>query len=458
MKNKKTIFAIILLLSVMATVKSQVSSIYFLKNVYYRHELNPAFQPKANTFVDLPLFPTLQLAGGNNSVTFSDIIYPKEVDGKTQTITFMHPQGDKDKFYQCLRPQINMFVEPRIDLLSFGFRVRNDYYTFGVTQKTNATFSLPKDLFKLALYGAPDTLNTNIFNLSALGVSGSSYTEFAFGYSKKINDKLTVGGKAKYLLGLANVTSHINNLQLHANRDSWELFVDGSVNVGMGFMDYKIDQNTKELIEMNPNTQNLLKFAGAGFAVDLGATYKVMDGLEVSASLLDLGMMRWSKNALNLTVNSSVKFEGISYNPSEENQDFFEEYGKSIADSLKYTTTQNPYSSGLQSKILLGAEYYVYKDVISIGVLSKMPLNLKKANSELSLFANFFPASAFNASLSYSLIHGKFSTIGIGLGGRLGPFNLFLAGDYIPFAFAPNYIPRKNKAVNLNMGLAIAIR
>ena len=446
-----------LLLSFAAVVKSQVTSIYFLKNVYYRHELNPAFQPTANVFVDLPIIPTLQLAGGNNSITFSDIIYPKQIDGTTQTVTFLHPRGDKDKFYRTLRPQTKVFLEPKVDLLSFGFKVRSNYFTFGVSQKTQAVVSLPKDLFKLALYGTPDTLNTNIFDFSALGVSGSSYTEFAFGYSKKVNEKLSVGGKAKFLLGEVGVSSHFNKLQLQANRDKWEIFVDGSVQAGMVLASYKMDEETIDFPE-EINVSDALNQTRKGFAFDLGAVYKVMDKLELSASLLDLGMIHWSKNVVNFTAGSSIKFEGVSYNPGEENQDFFEEYGKAIADSLKYTATQVPFSSGLYSKILLGAEYYVYKDVISIGLFSKMPLNLKKGNSELSLFANFFPARAFNASLNYSLIHGRFSTIGLGLGGRLGPFNLFLAGDYIPFFFAPNYIPRQNKAINLNMGVAIAIR
>ena len=35
--------------------------------------------------------------------------------------------------------------------------------------------------------------------------------------------------------------------------------------------------------------------AGYGFGIDLGASYKILDNLTVSASILDLGFISWQK-------------------------------------------------------------------------------------------------------------------------------------------------------------------
>lgn len=40
-----------------------------------------------------------------------------------------------------------------------------------------------------------------------------------------------------------------------------------------------------------------LGIAGYGFGIDLGASYKILDNLTVSASVLDLGFISWSKSS-----------------------------------------------------------------------------------------------------------------------------------------------------------------
>lgn len=211
---KKTVFSYFVLTTFLlfsvVTIRAQVSTMYYLKNNPYRHQLNPAFQPASGFYIDLPLLPSFELSLGNNSLAFGDIIYPKMINGQMKTITFMDENGDKDLFYNTLKSQTNFHSNLQLDIFSLGFRSRNSYFTFGVSQKFNMNAVLPKDMFKLMLYGTPDTLNVNRYNMSSLNISSTAYTEYALGYSREINDRLSVGAKAKWLVGEANISAGFN--------------------------------------------------------------------------------------------------------------------------------------------------------------------------------------------------------------------------------------------------------
>ena len=57
--------------------------------------------------------------------------------------------------------------------------------------------------------------------------------------------------------------------------------------------------------------------AGYGFGIDLGASYKIMDNLTVSASILDLGFISWSKSSTQI---ANAKAAGIDMKGSTIHQ------------------------------------------------------------------------------------------------------------------------------------------
>ena len=58
-----------------------------------------------------------------------------------------------------------------------------------------------------------------------------------------------------------------------------------------------------------------LGIAGYGFGIDLGVSYKIMDNLTVSASVLDLGFISWTKGATKIASANpeSINMKGTSY-------------------------------------------------------------------------------------------------------------------------------------------------
>jgi hypothetical protein len=459
------IITIVALFAAISAVSAQVNTLYYMKTVATRHELNPSFQPLPNSYYSLlPIFSGISLGVGNNSLVLKDVIYPRKIGGKDQTVWFFNSEGGNvDDFYNSLKNPTRIYTETDFRLFAMGLRMRHgSYLTVGLNTKTTTGVFIPKDLAKLLVYGTPNSEGINSFNLDRLGIRANVYTELAAGYSRPIDDKLTVGGKLKLILGHANVTTKIDKIRLNASRERWDFNIDGTVNMSVPNPEYELDdQNKIENVDIDPfgdfRFGNLI--GGVGAALDLGANYKLLDNkLTVSASVLDLGFIRWNKrNAANMPVNGNFEWEGIEIEFEDGAAKFDEDYFDNMLDSINYTTTFKPYTSGLAAKIMLGAEYGILNNWLTFGGLSKSTIINKSLFQEFTISANYLQFDFFNASLSYSLLNGRFGTFGLGLGGRMGPINIYVAGDYMPLKYTKQHIPYKNKAFNLQMGILLNI-
>ena len=449
-----------------AAVSAQVNTLYYMQTVSTRNDLNPAFQSLPNVYVQLPVISGFYFAGGNNSLILHDGIYPKFGN----TVTFLHPEyGDKNKLYDQLRKDTRIFSETQVDLLGFGFRLKQKHFiTFGISHKSNVSTTLPKDLFKLGLYGTPDTINMNVFDLKKLNVNTNVYTEIALGYSQNVNEQLVLGGKVKFLLGQANVHMKSDKLTLETSRERWIAHMNTEINASAPYMDYYLNDESRidsvnfnepgnkwdypRLVYQNP--------AGYGGAIDLGASYHILDNhLHLSAAVLDLGYIRWTKNTINAKANGDFEFEGVQIELDEDNNidlGKLEDAFKGFEDSIKYRATLgNSYGAWIPAKVMLGAEYGILDNRITFGLLSKTIIANQKLYEEVTTSVNFLPINWFNASISYSWMNGRFNNVGLGLGGRIGPVNLYVATDYGPMRYTPEWYPTHTQQVNIKTGLVL---
>ncbi len=196
----KNIFKIIVISGVILShvitfSAQQVNTQYFLENVPTRHYLNPAFQPVSDIYISLPVIGFTQFGVTNNSLSLRDVVYNKN----GETILFLNPYGDKDKFYKKLRGNTIFRADAQTNILGFGFRTADAYWNFSLIAKTDGQASMPKDLFKLALYGTPDMYN-NSYDLKRLGADATAYLEAGLGYSRDIDEQWRVGAKVKFFV------------------------------------------------------------------------------------------------------------------------------------------------------------------------------------------------------------------------------------------------------------------
>jgi len=137
-----------------------------------------------------------------------------------------------------------------------------------------------------------------------------------------------------------------------------------------------------------------LGIAGYGFGIDLGASYKILDNLTVSASVLDLGFISWSKSSTKIASANPdpIDIKGSTYanmvDPNNPNtvmnavnqlQNDAQGYMDRVTngDVLDYDMLQLEVSDAKESRksrlasiLVLGAEYGFFNNKLAVGVLS----------------------------------------------------------------------------------------
>lgn len=491
------IVAIIATFSLCANAQ-QINTLFFLENSPMRHTINPAFQPISKGFISVSPLGWTQVGAGNTSITLSDIFSVDKTTGKT--ITPLHPNGDRNAFLKQLRPMTMVSSDISLGVFNMGFRVKEKgFLTIGLNERIEIGTSIPKSLFQFALGGGMSDLDggINTFNLSRIGIASTIYTELGIGYSHQINEKWTLGGRIKVLLGSLNVGVNTTNLSIDANIEEWT--IRGNLNMEVaGPINFQklpqienqtiaqIIENTQhENIDINQlidfsNIPALIKPSGYGAAIDLGITYKPIKNIQISASLNDLGVIYWN-NAQKYTCSIDTTYVGVGEfeysDPAFQDQqgnfstdlllDSALNNLKGFAKAPRMYQAGNSFAKMVSARLNIGIDVNLWNNRIGIGVLSATRLYNARLYEEITVGVALKPCNWFNIAASYSLMqNGQFSNIGAGL--SFLPYdgiNMTLVMDYIPTTYSalnvrediqPLYIlPTKTKMVNIALGFSI---
>lgn len=448
------------ILALSSLTAQNTNTLYFMEQIPERNNMNPAFIPTSKFYFDFVVLPNLYIGLGNNDVALKDLIYNK--DGKTQTV--WSSPDNVAPFINSLKPTTVIDEDIKLSLLSLGFQFKEkNYLTFGLNLRENGTIFMPRDFSKFLWQGTPDSVNVNSFNFSSFGADFTIYSELALGYMREINDKWTFGGKAKLLMGYADIYSDVTNLSLDASRENWTLHSDATIRGSLPVIFGQNEDNSTDITNISPlSTDEYIKLlynpAGLGAAIDLGVTYKPIKPLTLSAAILDLGFIHWSKYNVKGTMTGDHVFDGFgSYNSSNDSTtNNLEKLGNDLKESLDFTDNASAYTRMITATANIGAEYGILNNKISFGLLSSTKFNSNHLWEEITASANFRPADWFNTSLSYSLTNGRFGTFGLGLNMRVGIFNMFLISDYVPVNYTTYPIETNDGNNTFNLPLPYA--
>ena len=457
MKRTKYLIIIYLLAIIpINSIKAQyANTLYFMTEIAERNNMNPAFTPSCNFYLDFIFLPNVYFSFGNDNFIMRDFIYNQ--NGKTQT--FLSSKESLELFFKNLQPTTTINFNYNLNILSFGFQVKKSYFTFDLGLNMDVATYLPSDLLKFALYGTPDPNGINTFNLSQLGIDASLYSNAAIGYMYKINKQLTIGAKAKLLMGYANINTSINKLNLNASRQEWSLETDGTINASLPIRFNTLENGNIDFGSIQMNSANellelLYNPAGIGAAIDLGIKYEPVKNLVFSASVTDLGMIYWSRNSFSASMQGSHSIdELIDYTlgdtlSTDAIVDKFTGLGNEILNSMHTDGENKPYKSMLRGNFFLGAEYGILKNRISLGVVNRLKFKDTHLQDEVTVALNLRPIHWFNATVSHSFINGHLGTLGLGLNVKAGIMNMYIIADYIPTSYAQ--IPLGDNALTFN--------
>ncbi len=450
---------------------SQNSQVLYYMNLPQNHLLNPALRPSNSFYIGVPGITGVNININNNFVNFSDIIMPNQKGDSL--ISFLHPQYNVDNFINKLKASNFFTPELSVQLLSLGFDAGRDlYFSFDVVERVQGNFVLPKDLFVLALEGNESFIGKTI-NLSGLDARLKHFHEFGMGVSKNIGNNLRIGVRGKLLFGTANVSLNNKSLGLTVNNDySWDLNADLSANIsGPVKVHSSINPSTgkTQIDSLTLDEEKIekpgfyLNTGNFGLGLDLGAVYQLTDNISISASITDLGYIKWKDDVTTLRANSQFKFNGLNVTDVVNGTKTFDKLGQDILDSLKNSFTiskgNKPFKTTLPVGFSVGGSFNLSKSV-SFGILSHSIISGKKIREALTLSANVNLGNILSTSICYTAENSRFDNLGAGLAFRLGIVQLYLIADRIPLSWnkintdnGSIFLPYSWNTINMRVGL-----
>ncbi len=446
----------LLTLTLSGIVAQQVNTLYFLENAPMRYQLNPAYKPLSDLYIGFPALGGLSLWGGNNSITLGDLIHIAPATGKPMWVISNVGNDARHSFYDKLRVNTTMGVDLNVNLLSFGWAYKESYWHVFMGLKQNFSTTIPRGLIKFGMFGMEDLSATN-YNMTGLGLNENLYIEGGLGYSRNITDQIRVGGSLKFLYGIANMQMTQSDLSLSLSPENahlkgvGNLLISAPIQIPTGGLENLGD------ISISENLADYLTPSGLGAAIDLGATYKPLDVLTVSFSVTDLGFLSWSKSPLQLGYEADYMFEGFKQvGLNTDFESLLDSVVTGLENSAVVVREDKGYCTMISPRINVGADVNFFDNRLGAGVIYSAKFMPSNSTHEITVGAAYRPFNWLNLAANYSLLNGRWSTIGAGLGLRAGPFNLTIMADYVPFHYTSidNIpIPSRTKGFNLGFGL-----
>ena len=436
------------------------NSLYFMPGVPQSNRINPSIQPGWGFYIGMPGVAPLRFQVSSSSLGFNDVItYNQEIDS---LVTPFHPLADKDAFLKNLKETNYMLSSLGTSLASFGFRSGKSFFSFDITTRVDGNISYPRGIFDVMFDGAPDG---STISLSGIGVDVNVFNEFSMGYSRKdfLLPGLDVGIRGKLLFGIANVATRNSVFDISTSMEAWNVnsSMQMSVAAPQSVVTFNSDIENEDPFTIDSTfidnaspgeiVRTFLNPDQAGLALDIGASYRILPQLLVSASVMDIGGIRW-KNTMEGNFDFQYEFRGIEVNPfTGVDTTFVSELTDSLINSISFVTG-TPYFSKLNTKLFVGVSYYPIEK-IGLGLLSRTDFLGENISQQFTGSVNMTTGKFINLSLSYSYMSNTFNNIGAGLSFNVGPLNLYLISDNI-VSGALN--PLNTRSVNLWFGMNLA--
>lgn len=464
-KIRKAALVAGMLLMASGLLAQHIQTQYFL-NIPQSSQLNPAFRPGAKVYIGLPAISDIYFGMSNNLLNVGNIFQPME--GSDSIMTILHPDYDRDGFFRSIGNKAFMSGEVNVQLLGVGFVVADDWWLdIGLTAKGMGRSRLPVDLFTLALEGNEGFTGSSA-DLSGMGMQAQAYLQTHIGLSRNITDRLRVGGRLKLMQGALSASLIAEELELEVHDDYShtlnsvvELRLGGPFDVTLdedGFIDDILFRENAGFGEIGPSFKNF------GMGIDIGAEYMLMDNLHLSASLIDLGYMKWGRESFVFRATNNFTFDGFDVSDAitgDRDMDLIlEEFGDSLLNTFEFSSSEEGYTTGLPAKLYLAASYQPL-DFLSLGVLSRTTMGMGVRES-LTLSGTLLAGDVLSTSLSYTMTNRSFNNFGFGLGVRGGPMQFYMVIDQIPASWikftgdngADSFaIPQRLDYMNLRFGL-----
>lgn len=396
---------------------------------------NPGSDVKYSWYVGIPLLSGFSSNVGSSGFSAFDLFADNGVDfnAKLRNVVFSASRNDK------------VSINEQLEIFSGGFKLgdwqEGSYLSFGIYQEMDVFTYFPKDYAILALDGNKDYLG-KVFDLGDLNFRGELLSVFHLGIHKNVNERLILGARGKIYSSIFNVTSTKNSGYFYTVQGtnsiydqviSSDMLVDTS-----GFTNYTDNYTGNAKSDI---MKKALLGGNLGLGLDLGLTYYPQENIQFTASLIDIGFIKHTKELQSYRYKGYFENEGVTPDFVAGNtNDLVQEFNDAIPlDSLNYkyntwrplkfnSSIQYSFGDGRSSDCnCVGGNEIVYKNSVGahLFVMStpRTPLMALTAYYRRKIF------DSLEMKATYTVDSFSSKNIGLGLSTTLGKVNFYVLAD-----------------------------
>lgn len=399
---------------------------------------NPGADFKYNWYAGVPLLSGISANVGSSGFSAYDLFADNGVDFNVKLRNAVFSTTRKDK----------VAINEQIEIFNGGFKIageQNDsYISFGMYQEFDMLSYVPKDIAILALDGNRNYLG-KVFNLGDLSAKAEMLSVFHLGFHKNITEKFILGVRGKIYSSIYNANSTNNSGYIYtisSDTGVYEQMIYSQLQLNTSGIAQYDDQDYEPNVAKDITKRALLG-GNLGLGFDAGFTYYPKKNIQVTASIIDVGFIKHSKEVESLTFKGTYKYEGVIPNFSSGNSagGGYQEFKEAIPlDTLyaDYTTwrpakfnTSVQYSFDEERPEDCNCLNYDPETTYKSAVGAQLFV-MSTPRTPLVAFTTYYRRKIFKAlqmKATYTLDSYSYKNIGLGLSSHFGPVNFYVLAD-----------------------------
>jgi len=435
---------------------------YLLHQLPQANMLNPALDYPCNFYIEIPLLSSTKFAYNNSSFTYKDFIRPGT--GEQQDSLIM----DFDNIYNKLWKRNYLHLEFENVILGAGFHWKDYFISFRISHNAHAAFRYTKDLISLKDGNWDPSTDTPVnFYLKNNELNEISYWKISVAASKYFSPYLRLGARLSYLKGSSNYHTKRSELDIITTEQPVTVSIATDYEVNASFP-MEFDRNTDGRISsIRPVVNNFLGDflfnSNRGVSIDFGAVYEYSDKITLSASITDVGFIRWASNSVNLHADGSILYIGEDldqYTQNNQSQDIIQILQDTIQSSFQFNDTPNKYFTLLPMTAFAGGSYQL-NPMVKLGLTGKVFYFNGTTIPSLTGSVNLKASKFLNLSASASLANRSIRNVGFAtIIGNQG-FNFYFVTDMLPINYVSEtqsgaLFPYNSRSFNFRFGFNLS--
>jgi hypothetical protein len=396
---------------------------------------NPGLDVKYNWFVGIPLLSGFSANVGSSGFSVYDLFANNGVDFNTKLRNVVFSVSRNDK----------VSINEQLEIFNGGFKLgdwqENAYLSFGMYQELDVLTYMPKDYAILALDGNQNYLG-KIFDFGDLNAKAELLSVFHLGFHKKVSDKLILGVRGKIYSSIFNVSSTKNSGYFYT--------IQGTNSIYDQVISANVLVNTSGLLNYTDNytgnagsdiVKKTLLGGNLGLGVDLGLTYYPQPNIQFTASIIDIGFIKQTKEVESYRYKGYYNYKGLTpdFILGNSTDDIIKEFNDAIPLDTLYTkyTTWRPlkFNSSIQYSFGDGRNSDCNCDGNEIKYTNSVGAQLFLMSTPripFMAFTGYYKRQIFDSlemKATYTIDSFSAKNIGLGLSTTIGKVNFYILAD-----------------------------